>query len=399
MFRGSRTTPSEFLRGIMQRRQVKIKKQMILWLLCGCLSFAAMSCGIVAEEGENTAGIHNTQSTDNINSTDKKQDNGGIPTASTLQAHFIDVGQGDATLITCDGHTMLIDAGKNDTGTALQYYLDKQGITSLDYIIGTHPDEDHIGGMDVILTKFDCETVMLPNCEKDTTSYRDVISAIEYKAYQITRPVVGATYTLGSASFTVIAPNRSEYEDINNMSIGILLNHGENSFLFTGDAEAEAEEDILCNGIDIDADVLHVGHHGNERGTTAAFMEAVTPTYAVISCERDNSYGHPHSRTLKTLQENGVELFRTDIQGCVVAYSDGEKITWSQEPTESWQSGEELAKEPFTPNYILNLKSMKFHSPGCESVADMMEWNKKESTLSRDEVVALGYAPCGNCKP
>lgn len=370
-----------------------------LWLLCGCLSFMISGCGVDGLSELRPADSLYQESAAITESAIGTVEETVATTVSTLQVHFIDVGQGDATLITCDGHAMLIDAGGNNMGTAMQYYLEKQGIASLDYIIGTHPDEDHIGGMDVILTKFDCGTVMLPDCEKDTASYRDVISAIEYKAYQITRPVVGDTYTLGNAGFTIIAPNGDDYEDSNNMSIGLLLTHGENSFLFTGDAEGEAEEDILRNGIDVAADVLHVAHHGNAKGTTETFVEAVSPEFAVISCERNNSYGHPHAHALDTLQDNGVELFRTDVQGTVIAYSDGEEITWSQEPTQNWQSGTVLAEESFIPSYILNIRSMKFHNPDCESVADMKDWNKKESALAREEIVALGYAPCGSCKP
>ena len=367
-------------------RRKKTGNQVGRWLLYLCLILAITGCGANSSFNRQESTVQTDKEIQKVE-------------GEFLQVHFIDVGQGDATLIICNEHAMLIDAGKNDTGTALQYYLEKQGITALDYLIGTHPDEDHIGGMDVILTKFDCKTVMLPDCEKDTSSYRDVISAIEYKSYQVTRPVVGNTYSLGNAEFTIIAPNEKEYEDINNMSIGLLLTHGENRFLFTGDAEREAEEDILSNGIDIEADVLHVGHHGNERGTTVAFMKAVQPAYAVISCGRENPYGHPHTRTLDTLQKNNVQLFRTDVQGGIIAYSDGAEITWSQEPTPNWLNGADLAKQPFTPNYILNNKSMKFHKPDCESVADMMEWNKKETVLSKEEITALGYSPCGNCKP
>lgn len=388
----------------MQKRQRKFYNKIKLWLLSGCMCFAFVGCKTEAiRDMRPNYSQHQESATDDVlvdtlESIQEVEDNREL-TSTTLQAHFIDIGQGDATLITCDGHAMLIDAGGNSTGTALQYYLDKQGITSLDYIIGTHPDEDHIGGMDVIITKLDCGTVMLPDCEKDTTSYRDVMDAIAYRAYEITRPVVGDTYALGGAEFTIIAPNQTAYQDSNNMSIGLVLTHGESSFLFTGDAEGLAEEDILNNGMEIDADVLHVAHHGNGKGSTPDFVEAVSPDYAVISCERGNPYGHPHSRTLHTLQENNVELFRTDVQGNIIAYSDGAEITWSQEPTENWLDGEELAAQAFTPSYILNTKSMKFHNPHCESVADMAEWNKKESDLSREEVTALGYVPCGNCKP
>lgn len=260
-------------------------------------------------------------------------------TPTHMEVHFIDVGQGDATLIICDGEAMLIDAGENNMGTAVQLYLQKQGVEKLAYAIGTHPDSDHIGGLDVIITKFDCGVVMMPDYEKTTATYRDVVEAAEYKSYKIVAPKVGDTYTLGEATFTIIAPNDS-YRDSNNSSIGILLSHGENRFLFTGDAEEEAEADILKNGIDISADVLHVGHHGSRTASTVDFVTAVSPEYGVISCGEGNSYGHPHAAPLNTLREQGVKLFRTDEQGSIVAESDGETITWNCAPTESWQTGQ-----------------------------------------------------------
>lgn len=267
------------------------------------------------------------------------------PTAETeagsshLEIHFIDVGQGDATLLMCDGQAMLIDAGENDKGTVVQLYLQKQGVEALDYVIGTHPDSDHIGGLDVIITKFDCKAVMMPDYEKTTATYRDVISAADFKSYKIIAPAVGDVYSFGGATFTIIAPNDT-YRDSNNSSIGIMLTHGENTFLFTGDAEEEAEADILENGIDIDADVLHVGHHGSRTASIEEFIEAVSPEYAVISCGEGNSYGHPHAGPLNNLRASGAKLFRTDEQGSVVVESDGETLIWNCAPTESWQAGE-----------------------------------------------------------
>lgn len=327
---------------------------------------------------------------------------------SELQVHFMDVGQGDATLIMCDGHAMLIDAGDNNKGTAIQLYLMKQGIGSLDYIVGTHPDSDHIGGMDVILTKFDCETILMSDYEKDTTTYKDVLDAVEYKAYQVTEPVVGTTYSLGDANFIIIAPHRTDYDESNNVSIGIKLVHGENSFLFTGDAEGTAQADIINSGLDIQVDVLKVGHHGSKAAMNSAWIEAVKPNYGVISCGRDNDYGHPHEETLKLLAEKDVQLFRTDVQGHIVATSNGTEITWNCEPTENWSAGaliqesmEEAINTSSTENvkYILNVNSMKIHYPGCESVAKMSKHNREETNASKEDLIALGYSPCGVCRP
>lgn len=249
--------------------------------------------------------------------------------AGLLEVHFIDVGQGDCTLIKYGEHAMLIDAGNNSKGTLVQLYLKNQGIEKLDYVIGTHPDADHIGGLDVIITKFDCETIMMPEIEKDTKTYNEVIDAMKYRNYENSPPAAGTIFPLGSAEFTVVAPVNYGYGDnTNNYSIGILLEYGETRFLFTGDAESEAEADMLTEGIDLSADVFKAAHHGSASANTAEFLDAVNPSFAVISCGEGNSYGHPHAEVLSSLEERDIMVFRTDIQGTITAVSDGKKITW-----------------------------------------------------------------------
>ena len=259
---------------------------------------------------------------------------------SGLEIHYLDVGQGDATLILCDGHAMLIDAGDNDQGTAVQSYLESQGVTTLDYVIGTHPDADHIGGLDVVLYKFDCKTVIMPDFEKDTRTYDDVVQTMKQKRYKNTLPEVGTVYELGSAVFTIVAPNGEYGDNANDYSVGILLQHGENRFLFTGDAEEASEADMLENGIDLKADVFKAAHHGSRTANTEEFLQRVEPDYAVISCGEDNSYGHPHGEVMNRLRAMGTSVFRTDEQGTIVAYSDGTQITFNMSPDESWKAGE-----------------------------------------------------------
>lgn len=211
----------------------------------------------------------------------------------TLEVHYIDVGQGDATLIKCGSHAMLIDGGNNNKGTTVQLYLKKQGVESLDYVIGTHPDADHIGGLDVIVYKYNCDTVIMPDYEKDTKTYQELVDVIHDKNMKITYPVVGEQYTLGEAKFTIIAPNSNSYGgNANDYSVAILLEYGKNRFLFTGDAEEASEAEMLTNGIDISADVYKVAHHGSRSASTQEFLNAAQPKYAVISCGEGNSYGH-----------------------------------------------------------------------------------------------------------
>jgi len=349
-----------------------------------------------------------------------------------LEVHFIDVGQGDATLIKCDGEAMLIDAGDNDKGTKIQLYLKKQGVDQLQYLVGTHPDADHIGGMDVIITKFTVNSneIWMPDCDNDTATYRDVVDAIEYKRLKRRCPEVGETFSLGKATITILAPI-NYYEEVNNNSIVLKIQNGNNSFIFTGDASEDEEMDLVSSeGSALDADVLKVGHHGSKHSTSGLFLNSVTPEYAVISVSSDNSYGHPTSECLNSLRMAGVKVFRTDEQGSIVAISDGNTITWNCSPSETWQAGENIPSEDpgnsenngFVPastsepetvadpepeptktgtevKYILNKNTKKFHYPSCSSVGEMKEKNKEYFTGSRDEAISRGFVPCKRCNP
>lgn len=244
-----------------------------------------------------------------------------------MLVHFIDVGQADCILAQNAGKNMLIDAGNNDDTELVIDYLAEQGVTDFDYIIGTHPHEDHIGSLDDVINHFDCKEVMLPNVVHTTRTFEDVLQVVQEKNLKITLPKIGSTYNLGVAKFTIIAPNR-KYSEINDWSIGIKLVYGDNSFLLCGDAQADSEYDICTNGIDISADVLKVGHHGSSTATSELFLERVNPTYAIISCGKFNDYGHPHKETLDRLAKHGVKIYRTDEDGTIVARSDGKNISF-----------------------------------------------------------------------
>lgn len=258
--------------------------------------------------------------------------------AGKMEVHFIDVGQGDATLITCDGHAMLIDAGDYSKGTAIQNYLQKQKVKKLDYLILTHPDSDHIGGAPVIITKFDIDKVFVSNYEKDNKTYLKLIQALDDKRLKYTTPEPGTSYFLGTAEITILAPNDT-YDNPNDASIALMIQNGENRFLFTGDAGEDAEQDILAAGMELSADVYKAGHHGSSTSTSWEFFEAVSPSSAVISCGADNSYGHPHAETLNTFRMNGVKVYRTDEDGTIIATSDGKEITFNVPASETWKSG------------------------------------------------------------
>lgn len=350
-----------------------------------------------------------------------------------MKVHFIDVGQGDSTLITCGDHSILIDAGDDSKGTAIQSYLQKQKVKKLDYLILTHPDADHIGGAPVIITKFEIDKVFVSNYEKDNKTYQKLIQALDNKRLKYSTPKVGSKYTLGTAKITILAPNGT-YDNPNDSSVALTVQNGNNKFLFTGDASKSAEEDIVKNGVDISADVYKAGHHGSRYSTSQDFFKAVSPQYAVISCGENNSYGQPHAETLNTLRANGVKTYRTDEQGTIIAVSDGKKITFNVPASETWRAGEptgteselnsnkavhaspqsqneeatNVAEEPSIDAgskattetaYILNTNTKKFHYPTCSSVDQMAEKNKQAYSGSRDEIIAMGYVPCKRCNP
>lgn len=356
-----------------------------------------------------------------------------------LEVHYIDVGQGSATLLKSGRHAMLIDTGDSDQGTKIQLYLTKQGVENLDYLVLTHPDADHIGGAPVIITKFGIGQLFLSNYEKDNKTTQKVRDAMQYKGLTALDCQVGDTYTLGNASFTILAPVK-EYADSNNASIALMVQNGNNRFLFTGDCEAEAEADLIASGADLSADVYLAGHHGSDTASSQAFMDAVSPTYAVISCGEGNSYGHPHAEVLNRFRSMGIQVFRTDEQGSVIAESDGTGITWNCAPSETWQAGERtknaqtgaeiqpanetdaaaaqdmptagqsdavtlpaqeqrpvVVDETPAGNYIGNRNNGKLHKSSCSYLPDPQ--NQVPFT-TREEAVAAGYDdPCKRCNP
>lgn len=264
---------------------------------------------------------------------DKQELAEGKPVVSgTLKAHFINVGQADSILVQLpSGQNILIDGGNNDDGNLVVNYLKQQGVKRLDHVIGTHPHEDHIGGLDIAIKSFDVGEVYLPRVSHTTKTYEDLLLAIKGKGLKITQAKAGIKLDVGpDVEAVMLAPNSSSYEDLNNYSAVLKITYGSTSFLFTGDAEAESESEIIRNGYNLRADVLKVGHHGSHTSTTPAFLKAVGPRYAVISVGEGNDYGHPHSETLAKLAEAGVQVFRTDLQGTIVATSDGKSIIFNK---------------------------------------------------------------------
>ncbi len=324
--------------------------------------------------------------------------------ASEFEVHFIDVGQADCSLIICDGDTLLIDGGNISDGSLVTEYLFSRNIEELDYVICTHAHEDHVGGLSDVLNEFTVtKDIFAPATGSDSKCYLNFISSVNKQGKEITVPDAGYTFSVGSSTVEISGPVSENYSDINNTSVVSKITYGETSFLFTGDAEREAEEDILKAGFDISATVLKVGHHGSENSTTYPFLREVMPEYAIISVGTDNSYGHPTEAALSRLSQAGAEIYRTDIHGNIVITSDGKSLEIKTEKTDSEADNKEEATEknedtqpPDKLYYIGNINSKKLHLPTCSSLPSE---KNRIYFASKQEALAQGYTLCSRCEP
>ncbi|MGN9163844.1 ComEC/Rec2 family competence protein [Tissierellaceae bacterium HCP3S3_D8] len=246
---------------------------------------------------------------------------------SSLEVHFIDVGQGDSILVKSGEEFMLIDGGKNSAADTVVEYLKSQNVNKIKYVIGTHPHEDHIGGLDDVIDTFDIEKVIMPNITHNTKTFEDVLDSIMNKGLGITQAKSGDRYDLGDAEMTILAPNKEKYKDLNDYSVVVRLKYGNTSFMFTGDAEKISEDEMIeVYGSSLKSDVLKLGHHGSTTSTTKRFLELVDPRVAVITVGKDNTYGHPHREVLERVENAEIKIYRTDLDGTIVASSDGNTI-------------------------------------------------------------------------
>ena len=249
-----------------------------------------------------------------------------------VEYHFIDVGQGDATLIRTPEGDILIDAGENSAEEDLKTYLDLCGVDVLYYAIFTHPDSDHIGGADMVLEEYEVLNVIKPDFEKTTKVYKAMMDAIAAEGCKVYNALPGETYSLGEFDMFVFGPDPKNKElDSNNSSIVIKATWGKTTAMLTGDAEKPAEESILrtYSGAELGSMLLKMGHHGSRTSSTEAWLEAVRPTIAIISCGRDNSYGHPHAEALARIKPYvGENIYRTDLLGSFIFITDGEVFTY-----------------------------------------------------------------------
>lgn len=252
-----------------------------------------------------------------------------------LQVDVIDVGQGESILITTAEKAVLIDAGENDKGDEVLEHLQRRGITELDLAIGTHGHSDHIGGMDTVLANISVDEfwmgVMPDKLVPSTKTYMDVLEQLDVKKIPYREPEVGTQYDLGSGGVLTVLGPQGTPTDLNNCSLVCRVDFGDVSFLFSGDAEESEEKAILASGVDVDVDVMTMGHHGSETSSSSAYFKAASPSYAAISCGANNSYGHPHKATIQKLKNADVLYRRTDINGTITFRTNGKTIEYSSE--------------------------------------------------------------------
>lgn len=319
----------------------------------------------------------------------------------TMEVHFIDVGQGLSILVKAGNDTLLYDGGDRNHSSNVVTYLQKNNISEIDYLISSHYDEDHVAGLVGCLNSFKVKNVIGSNYEQDTKIYQSFIKSIKKQNLSIQYPEVGTKFQLDSGEFIILSP-KTITENDNDNSVAIKLTNGNNTFLFTGDAESNCESDICNSGLDISCDVLVAGHHGSATATTWDLLQSTLPEYAVISCGINNKYGHPHKDTMDKFENMEIQIYRTDKQGDIIAKSNGVNIVWSKEPCNDYSAGDsedtgtipqknesDVAEE----HVWISSTGSKYHKiPDCGTMNPDKAIQKSKSVAESN-----GYTPCKKC--
>ena len=315
----------------------KRRRKLTSKLLIITLILLAFLYGLYFEEINNTFALMYDEYGNAIITNIKDNNNNNNETETTvkeekdkLKIYYIDVGQADSILIQNENEFMLIDAGNNNDGPLLVKYFQSLNIKDFKYVVGTHPHEDHIGGLDDIITNFNIGTIYIPDAITTTKTFEDLLNSIEKKNMTFTVPKIDSTFNLGKANVKVIYTG-TDTKDLNNTSIVLKMSFGSTTYLFTGDATNITEKKILNK--DISADVLKVGHHGSNYSSTDKFLNKVNPKYAIISVGKNNIYSHPATKTIDKLNKLNIKIYRTDELGTIILTSDGKNIDITNEKT------------------------------------------------------------------
>lgn len=360
--------------------------------------------GNVQSDMENIKVVSENTDAENIEAQQEEQ------TSPNVKVHFIDVGQGLSVLVQSDGKNLIYDGGGRSTSSFIVSYLKEQNLETIDYLVSSHYDDDHLSGLIGCLNAFNVNNVIGSDYVHDSDLYKSFMDTVSSKNLEVHHPSVGDTFELGAAKFTILSPSTINPSDSNNNSVAIKLTCGENSFIFTGDAESGSESDMINSGIDLSCDVLCLGHHGSASSTSWDFLQKTVPEFAVISCGADNQYGHPDKDTLDKLSSMNISLYRTDKQGTIIAESDGKTISWNVKPcndytpgsdkdtgteaqtTDSAQTSEPTQTQEQQEHMVwIPQSGSKYHSnSSCSGM-------KNPTQVTQSEAEAMGYEPCKRC--
>lgn len=407
----------------------------LLWLMVVIFSFTVglSSCG--SDSGESsTSESTKPEVNDSIEAKDtpseaqkdtntteqpdqKEPDQPAQQPTGDITVHFLDVGQGLSILVQSNGENLVYDGGDRGESSFVVSYLQQQGVTDIKYLISSHYDEDHVAGLVGCVNTFNVENVIGADYVQDTKIYQSFLDGVSEKGLEIQHPAVGTEYQFGTGKFTILSPASIGSND-NDNSVAIKLTNGENSFIFTGDAESGSEAAMCSSGIDLSCDVLVPGHHGSATATSNDFLMKAVPEFAVISCGTDNQYGHPDKDTMDKLQSMDIQVYRTDKQGTVIATSTGTEISWNQEPSNDYSPGDsndtgtqpqaveeqpvadptpepELTEEPETVGgsvWISETGSKYHNKPDCGRMNP-----DKARQITESEAQNMGLDACENC--
>ena len=313
-----------------------------------------------------------------------------------MRAHFIDVGQGDCTFIELgNGQTILIDAGNPENGDDIVEYIRELQYSDIDYVVATHPHDDHIGGMAEVLQNFKVEKMYMPNAVHNSYTFENLIGVIEKENIDLNVAEKGVSILKSGPISIDIISSCGEEAELNNSSAVVRIVYGETSFLFMGDAEKEIEEQIINSGEDINIDVLKVGHHGSDSSSSEKFIDITSPGVAVISCGKDNMYGHPDNKVLSLLDENEVKIYRTDEVGTIRVTADREKnITVDKKESSIKENAPPVKTNEITQQEQLfrTYTGECYHRSSCSYLKSKIE-------VTKDEAMAMGLRPCSRCRP